>query len=116
MGFDHSTYAFVGVHVPSDQYEGHASEEAERLDVVINNDPRLKELGVGHIYAGDYDRDELFLCWVPEGTGCEVQLGEWKAFEQQIPMKAFLALMHLGVAAGYTGLAEPAFLVVPDMS
>lgn len=116
MGFSHSTYAFVGVHVPRGQYEGDPGQEAERLDELINDIPALRKQGVGHVTAGDYDRDELFLCWVPDGQSCEVKLGAWKAFGQQVPMNAFLAFERLARAAGYTGLAEPAFLVVPDCS
>ena len=77
MGMWHSTYFFYGVHVPGDQYDGHAWTECERLDKVIAG------LGaaagpVGHISAGNGDQDELFLSVVPDGENAEVELGSFE--------------------------------------
>lgn len=119
MGFSHSTYHFYGVHIPEDAYEGHAWTEAERLDGVI---AALGEraTGVGHIEAGNYDRDRLFLCVVPDGVDSSVNLGSFAVVCPELDFET-LTLWEIKMqtvidARGYSHVGRFGFHVVPDMS
>jgi hypothetical protein len=117
---DFSAYHFYGVHVPSEQWAKgyYAWSEGERLD------PIIKDLGlgdgsvsVGYLCAGDYDRNMLFLCVDIQGLGFEVRLGEYRV-SPQLPAEVNwnMALRMVADTAGYTGLADPAWITVPDLS
>lgn len=120
MGIFHAAYSFYGVHVPKDQQpSNHVWTEAERLDrliTAIGDDAKP----VGHLTAGKYDRDELFLSVVPDGVHGQVDLGEWRSY----PSHAYAtdipywdrALALVIKAAGYEGLSDPGWMVVPDAS
>ena len=118
MGFSHSTYHFYGVHVPREQYHtDHQSRETDFIDATIRHTPELAGSDAGHITAGDYDRDELFLCVVPDGTDCEVSLGDWAVANRHTDTAAFERQLSLLInALGYEGLGEPGWCVVPDIS
>ncbi|AMD42747.1 hypothetical protein SEA_XKCD426_6 [Streptomyces phage Xkcd426] len=118
MGFSHSTYHFFGVHVPPKAYQtDHIQRESEWLDGVIRHTPGLNGTGLGHLTAGDYDRDMLFLCVVPDGVSCEVELGQFgRATREAFSPEWNQLLRQLAEAAGYSDLDAPAWLVVPDVS
>ena len=113
MGYYHSTYFAYGIHIP---IKGAPWAESERAD---ENLPALKDRcpDVGHLSAGDYDRDHFFLV-----TKCtEVDLG---SFEHVTPNTASADQLadwnrQLAIAAevlGYTNASEPGWFVVPDLS
>ena len=120
MGFSHSTYFFYGVHVPRERYVTDSQHrETELLGAAIKslNDPTK---ALGYITAGDYDQDELFLVTVPDGRDCEVDLGTFTVTHPHtdaglIPEWDRLLANLIGVV-GYEGLAEPGWIVVPDLS
>ena len=127
MGYSHSTYHFYGVHVPKDQYEtDHIGRETEWLDAVIGSVATPYDASLGHITAGNYDRDELFLVAGPrfdpndESTHIEVRLGSWRRVDQARFQKDVAIwddlLSKVVSAAGYTGLDKPGWIVVPDLS
>lgn len=117
MTIYHSTYAAYGVHVPREQYfTQHIQTEAEWLDVVIKNTPELKGQGLGHLSAGPYDRDELFLVLSPEGEDVEVVSELFRVLTDKEAAGRASKIKALAKAAGYDGLAEPGWLVVPDES
>lgn len=120
MGMYQSTYHAFGVHVPRYLYEpGGPWTETERLDELIA-ELGLGDTGLGHLTAGNYDRDELFLVVVRDGEDCEVKLGSFairrpKPFtHNQDPRPGLIA--RLAEAAGYGDLGEPGWLVIPDVS
>jgi hypothetical protein len=113
MGCYHSTYFAYGIHIPGD---GSAWEEAERAD------DELKKIkadcpDVGHLSAGDYDRDFFFLV-----TKCsEVRLGKFEHVTPQTATAEQLAdwdrqLIAAATALGYANTSAPGWLVVPDLS
>jgi hypothetical protein len=113
MGMYHSTYFAYGMHIP---FDGYPWEEGERADTVLAG---IKEQcpDVGHLCAGDYDRDMYFL--VTECT--EVNLGEFKHVTPQAADTEQLAIWNRQLAAaaealGYAVSAEPGWLTVPDVS
>lgn len=114
MGMYHSTYFAYGIHVP---VEGSAWEESERADDVL---PKIKAAcpDVGHLSAGDYDRDRFFLV-----TKCdEVDLGNFAHVTPQTATAEQLADWNrqLAEAAERLGYGEntgaPGWIVVPDLS
>ena len=118
----HSTYHAFGVHVPEDKFVTmHAYQETEWLDGLINHTTALRGTGVGHLSAGNYDRDMLFLVVVPEDESCQVDLGEFKLspampldFEQ---IEEWTSLIQqLAELAGYGDLGTPGWLTIPDVS
>lgn len=119
MGYIHSSYAFYGVHVPSSQYKGYAPEEGERLDGVIKSVSTVGGPRVGHVSAGPYDDDMLFLCVVPDGWDVEVELGAFRSFrceKHQEDLPGWdRALSRVAAAAGYRNLEEPGWIVVPSL-
>ncbi|MYY08811.1 hypothetical protein GT204_07815 [Streptomyces sp. SID4919] len=112
MGFHHSTYFAYGTHIPT----SHAWDEADRIDTVL---ARVWDIcpAVGHLTAGDYDRDRLFL--VTHST--EVSLGAYEHVTPDAYPPEQIADWTRQIAAaadalGYTALAAPGWLVVPDLS
>jgi hypothetical protein len=117
MGFSHSTYHGFGVHVPREQYQtGHIQSEEEWLDAVINHTEGLDGQLLGHLSAGQYDRDELFLIASGPGETLEVELGSFMVLSEVDVTGRAEAIKALAEAAGYTSLAEPGWLIVPDCS
>ncbi len=117
MGFSHSTYHGFGVHVPADQYQtGHIQSECEWLDAVIKHTEGLDNRLLGHLSAGDYDRDQLFLIASETDETLEVELGSFMVLAEVNTEGRAEAIKALAEAAGYTGLSEPGWLVVPDCS
>lgn len=123
MGTRHSTYAAYGVHVPRDKYNGYVLTECERLDQVIK-DAMLGGTDVGHLTAGRYDRNELFIVCSPPYktddplTDIEIELGthrsypaSWFDSEQRCEWDSLIR--QVAAAAGYGDLGEPGWLVVP---
>lgn len=117
MGFTHSTYHGFGVHVPASQYQtGHIQSETEWLDAVIKHTKGLPPGLLGHLSAGDYDRDQLFLIASTRDETLEVALGTFMVLSEVDVTGRAEAIKTLAEAAGYSGLAEPGWLVVPDCS
>lgn len=121
MGYSTSTYMGYGVHVPAAQYDGYAWTESERLDNSgILRDPRLA--AVGHLTAGDYDRDELFLIASDKDDKLEVELGSFMVVHPHTKAMQLpdwdQQLTRAWVAAGYNPAAmpEPGWIVTPDVS
>ncbi|MGW4388228.1 hypothetical protein [Streptomyces sp. NPDC004685] len=114
MGMYHSAYFAYGLRIP---IEGHAWEEAERLDPELQ---KLKERcpDVGYLTAGDYDRDMVFLT----AQCTEVELGEYgraslATREQCAAWDAQLAnAVHDLGYADRPGLEAPGWICVPDLS
>ena len=118
MGFSHSTYHFYGVHVPEEKYQTeHQFREIDWLDAVIRHTPGLDGIRLGHITAGDYDADELFLCAVPENADVEVALGTWAVATPESHRPEWDdQLKLLAEAAGYGDIGAPGWIVVRDCS
>lgn len=117
MGFSHSTYHAYGVHVPADQYRtGYIQSECEWLDAVIRHTDGLDNRLLGYLSAGDYDRDQLFLTASENGESLEVKLGSFLVLSEVDVTGRAEAVKALAEAAGYKGLAEPGWLVIPDCS
>lgn len=122
MGFTTSAYAFYGIHIPSDQWaelSNQAYEEGERLDPIIRDvfkdaDPGTPK--VGHLAAGRYDDDMLFI-GIDTGDSWEVGLGEYRVSltPAAIPRSWDTALRAVANAAGYTGLEQPGWITVPSV-
>jgi len=117
MGFSHSTYHAFGVHVPRGQYQtGHLNSECEWVDAVIRHTEGLDNRLLGHLPAGDYDRDQLFLVASEPGEKLQVELGSFRVLSEVDVTGRAEAIKALAEAAGYTITAEPGWLVVPDCS
>lgn len=117
MGFSHSTYHGFGVHVPAAQYQtGHIQSECEWLDAVIRHTRGLDNRLLGHLSAGDYDRDQLFLIASETDETLEVELGSFMVLSEVDVEGRAEAIKALAEAAGYRDLAEPGWLIVPDVS
>lgn len=117
MGFSHSTYHGFGVHVPREQYRtGHTQSEGEWLDAVIRHTEGLDNRLLGHLSAGDYDRDELFLIASGPGETLTVELGSFVVLAAVDVTGRAEAVKALAEAAGYTLTTEPGWLVIPDCS
>lgn len=113
MGMYHSTYFAYGFRIPDD---GAPWQLADRIDAEL---AKLKDQcpEVGHLQAGDYDRDMTFLVTKSD----EVDLGEYKTVtpetatgEQYAAWNAQLAAA--GAALGIEEIPVPGWLVVPDLS
>lgn len=113
MGFHHSTYFAYGIHVKTDTYPWEEGERAE--DVLKQHKATCPD--VGHLSAGDYDRDMFFLV-----TKCdEVSLGKFEHVTPQTATAEQLAdwdrqLIAAAMALGYADTSAPGWLVVPDLA
>lgn len=117
MGMSHSTYHAYGVHVPESQYQtGHIQSEEEWLDAVINHTEGLDGSLLGHLSAGNYDRDQLFIVASKPDETLEVELGSFMVLAEVDTEGRAEPIKALAEAAGYTGLSEPGWIVVPDCS
>lgn len=119
MGMHHSAYHFYGMHVPRDQWqEDHAYGEGERLGGIVRElGLGDKAVGVGWLAAGDYDRDMLFMCIDIKNLSIAVKLGEFRLSPTMPVLESWTGMLKtLAVHAGYTGLAAPAWITVPDCS
>lgn len=120
MGIFHTTYFFYGVHVPREKYvTDRQYRETEFLDGVIRTIPDRRNI-LGHVTAGDYDSDELFLCASPKDDDIETELGTFKVVQSHTRAMEVTEwdrlLAQLIEKAGYEGLDEPGWIVVPDAS
>lgn len=124
MSTEITAYHFYGVHIPDDLIVGGAAvwEEAERLDEVIKDQglgSRHGSVSVGHLSAGAYDRNELFLCMSLKGLSGEVRIGEQRRAVQLPDTRNWdLALRLVAESAGYdwAKLLPPCWMVVVDES
>ena len=114
MGMYHSTYFAYGLRIP---IGAHPWTETDRLDAEL---AKLKDRcpDVGHLTAGDYDRDMLFL--VTESD--EIALGKYgratvATAEQRADWDRQLAnaVHHLGYGQ-LPDLEAPGWLCIPDVS
>lgn len=120
MGYYHSTYHFFGAHVPAELFKGrHLWEEEERLDQVIK-DAGLSGTGVGHLSAGSYDNDFLFLVVSDKNESLETKLGAFSVDPASDPEPREWAalLIQTAQAAGYdlSGFGIIGWYTVPDLS
>lgn len=122
MGYSHSTYMGYGVLVDVSQYKGdspHAWHEGQRLDPILR-DPRTA--AVGHLSAGGYDNDHLFLIASDPDDTLEVNLGSFMIVHPHTKAMKLPdwdeQLTRAWVAAGYDpkAMPEPGWIVVPDLS
>lgn len=116
MGMYHSTYFAYGVHIPLAD-DVHVWAETDRIDRELPGD-RCPD--VGHLTAGNYDADRLFLT-----TQCdEVKLGTYKHVTPETVTAEQLAdwNQQLAVAVDALGygtlpdLAGPGWICIPDLS
>ncbi|MFG2225356.1 hypothetical protein [Streptomyces sp. NPDC048644] len=114
MGYYHSSYFAYGLRIPTD---AHLWDETDRIDRVLAT---IKDRcpNVGHLTAGAYDDDMLFL--VAECNA--VSLGEYgraasATAEQRASWDHQLAhaVHHLGYGS-ISGLEAPGWLCVPDLA
>lgn len=113
MGMYHSTYFAYGIHIPTDRPAWEESERAEtELAKIKGQCP-----DVGHLEAGDYDRDMFFLT-----TKCtSVDLGGYEHVTPQTATAEQYAdwdrqLIGAAMALGYKDTSAPGWFVVPDLS
>lgn len=114
MGMYHSTYFAYGIHIPVD---GPAWSETDRIDTEL---AAVKDLcpDVGHLTAGDYDRDMLFL--VTESD--EIELGKYGRATTATPEQRADWDRQLANAVDHLGyghlrdLEAPGWLCIPDLS
>ncbi len=117
MGISHSTYHFYGVHVPKSSFHTDSLyRETNFIDGLIKHTPKLSGKGLSYVEAGDYDRNELFLC-VTSGGDSNVALGSWTVSTPgRIGINRESVLRDLIEAAGYQGLGPMGWITVPDCS
>lgn len=118
MGFSTSAYHFYGVHVPKREWTEHwAGAEGERLDSVI---AAVKDLApdVGHITAGGFDTDMLFLTIIQPGVSRVVPLGEFRTVEHSNARDLGwdAQLQFVVETMGYDLQGTPGWITVPDVS
>jgi hypothetical protein len=114
MGMYHSTYFAYGIHIPTAES---AWVEGDRIDVELaKHKDRCPD--VGHLAAGDYDHDLLFLVT----TSNEIRLGAYgRATEATTAQRANWdhQLANAVQALGYSELPDlppPGWLCIPDLS
>ncbi|MFE2930654.1 hypothetical protein [Streptomyces sp. NPDC059278] len=114
MGYYQSAYFAYGLRLPTD---GPSWEETDRIDAEL---AQVKERcpDVGHLSAGDYDHDMVFLVTKCDevslgtyGRGSEVSPEERAAWDAQLAN----AVHALGYA-DRPELEAPGWLCVPDLS
>lgn len=115
MSMWHATYLAYGLHVPVDAYGG----ECDRADETLGR-PAVKRLcpDVGHLTAGGYDEDMFFLVAkvIRVELGNYLRIGkEYGELEAGWDCQLREAVQELGYTQ-YTGLEEPGWLVIPDVS
>ncbi|WP_329622944.1 hypothetical protein OG357_23045 [Streptomyces sp. NBC_01255] len=114
MGYYHSTYFAYGLHIPLD---AHPWTETDRIDTALAT---VKDQcpEVGHLTAGDYDRDRLFLVTKSD----EIALGKYGRVMPSTPEQRADWDRQLRTAVDHLGyghlrdLAEPTWLCIPDLS
>ena len=114
MGYYHSTYFAYGLRIPID---AHPWTETDRIDTEL---AEIKDVApdVGHLTAGDYDRDMLFLV-----TQCdEIALGKYGRATDATPEQRADWDRQLANAVDHLGyghlrdLEAPGWLSIPDLS
>ncbi|QBZ73491.1 hypothetical protein SEA_MISCHIEF19_6 [Streptomyces phage Mischief19] len=125
MGFSHSTYYGYGVHVPTERFVAehkHTWAETDRIDEGgLLSHPGTER--IGHLSAGDYDRDMLFLVASDPGDEHEVKLGSFVTLQPHTKAHSLpvwdeqlrVAWERCGYGPG-GDMPEPGWLVVPDLS
>lgn len=120
MGFSHEAYVAYGVRVPVNpyHYDENGRSPGEQVDQALSV-PSVKEAcpDVGHLEAGDYDRDQFFIV-----TKCDsATLGEYTRITYDgdterwnVQLERFLEVM--GWARLFPDLETPSWFVVADMS
>lgn len=127
MGIDVTTYVAYGVHVPSDRYQGSAWNQTDLIDEARKSIETPPHVSLGHLTAGSYERDELFLCCSRPYdrddplTHADVELGthrvypaSWFSSVERREWDHYLKLLIDEL--GYGDLGEPGWIVVPDES
>lgn len=118
MGMYHSTYFAYGVHIPLPD-DAPVWEESNRIDLMLQAHAEQCP-DVGHLTAGPYDADFLFLT-----TKCaEVDLGKFERVTPESHDTEQLAdwnrqLAHAVQALGYhdlPGISAPGWICIPDLS
>jgi hypothetical protein len=123
MGFSHEAYVAYGVRIPVHPYrsDGTGRTPGEQVDQALSV-PTVKAAcpDVGHLEAGDYDRDSFFLVTKCESAGYTPKFisdlvdsteNEELSWERQ--------LLHLIEIMGWNSLADayaPGWFVVADCS
>ncbi|WP_432164903.1 hypothetical protein [Streptomyces sp. bgisy031] len=116
MGYYHSAYFAYGIHIPVDS-QAAAWAEGERLDEELKNHKKRCP-DVGHLSAGDYDRDRLFLVTKSD----EIPLGQYgraSSATREQHANWDLQLAHAIQALGYGDRADleaPGWICIPDLS
>jgi hypothetical protein len=114
MGMYHSAYFAYGIHIPTAES---AWAEGDRIDTELANH-KDRCPNVGHLTAGDYDRDMLFLVTKSD----EIRLGDYgRASTATAEQRANwdLQLANAIQALGYGDLPDleaPGWICVPDVS
>jgi hypothetical protein len=114
MGYYHSTYFAYGLRIPID---AHPWTETDRIDAELAT-LKAECPDVGHLTAGDYDRDMLFL--VTESD--EIALGKYGRAMSATPEKCADWDRQLRNAVDQLGyghlrdLEEPGWICIPDLS
>ncbi|MFF1686062.1 hypothetical protein [Streptomyces sp. NPDC058254] len=114
MGYYHSTYFAYGLRIPVD---AHPWAETDRIDEELKA-VRDQCPDVGHLTAGDYDRDMLFL--VTKSN--RVDLGEYGRASSATPEQRADWGRQLANAVDHLGyghirdLDAPSWLCIPDLS
>lgn len=120
MGFSTSAYVAYGVHVPVNPYhrDSNGRSAGEQVDQALQV-PTVKAAcpDVGHLEAGDYDRDSFFVTTAFHEAGyeatwlTELSCGEESGWDQQI--------MRLLEVMGWSGLVDeyrPGWFIIADTS
>ncbi|APY88207.1 hypothetical protein DCW30_05690 [Streptomyces alfalfae] len=116
MGYYHSAYFAYGIHIPVDN-QAAAWAESERLDKELKKH-KQRCPDVGHLSAGDYDHDRLFLVTKSD----EIPLGQYGRASTTTPEQRAnwnLQLANAVHALGYSDIPDleaPGWLCIPDLS
>lgn len=115
MGMYHSTYVGYGVRIDH-LMEDDSYPLSERLE------EQLKGTACSYLLAGDYDQDMAFLVIQDDGLdSSEVELGTYQTFSPEAfhspQYEAWNAQLTQALTViGITPDADPAWIVVPDLS